>query len=154
MMGRKFSFEVNRRTHAAPSVLFDLETDGARWSEWAKPVVVQSSWARTGFPAPGGIGAVRKVGMWPLFMHEQTVDYEQDRRHAYTLISPWTPAADYHGELTLTPDGRGGTHVTWRGWFTEAIPGTGPLMRALLHGAIRAISARLVRAAERGRVRT
>ncbi|OFJ54056.1 SRPBCC family protein [Mycolicibacterium grossiae] len=149
MTGRTFTFEVNRTSTAPPATLFRLETDAPGWATWAKPVVFQSSWHATGHPEEAGIGAVRKVGMWPLLMLEQTVAYEQDRRHVYELISPRTPAVGYHGEATFTPNAAGGTDLRWRGWFTEGVPGTGPVMRAALRGAIVALSARLVRAAER-----
>ena len=65
MSGRTFSFEVNRTSRAPAATLFLLETDGGRWADWAKPIVMQSGWERQGDPAPGGIGAVRKVGTWP-----------------------------------------------------------------------------------------
>jgi hypothetical protein len=55
----------------------------------------------------------------------------------------------YRGEAVFTPNDAGGTDLRWSGSFTEAIPGTGPVMRALLRGAIVFFSARLVRAAER-----
>jgi len=73
MSGREFSFEVNRTSSAPAATLFRLVADGANWSKWAKPIVLQSSWARQGDPAPGGVGAVRKVGMWPLLVQEETV---------------------------------------------------------------------------------
>jgi hypothetical protein len=150
MSGRTFSFEVNRTSRAPAAALFRLEADGGRWAEWAKPIVLQSSWERQGDPAPGGIGAVRRVGAWPLFMREKTVEYEQDRRHAYELIGPRTPAKGYRAEATFTPNANGGTDIRWRGSFTEGLRGTGPIMRAFMGGAIRLISARLVKAAERG----
>lgn len=64
MSGRTFSFEINRTTSAPAATLFRLETDGGRWSEWAKPIVVQSSWARQGDPAPRAHprGRVRAFG--------------------------------------------------------------------------------------------
>jgi hypothetical protein len=111
--------------------------------------VFQSSWETQGEPAPGGIGAVRKVGLWPMLMREKTVEYEQDHRHVYTLIGPSTPARDYHGEAIFTANAAGGTDLCWRGWFTEGVPGTGPIMRAALKGAIQLISLRLIKAAER-----
>jgi uncharacterized protein YndB with AHSA1/START domain len=149
MSGRKFTFEVNRTSSAPPATLFRIETDGARWSEWAKPIVFQSGWETQGHPEPGGIGAVRRVGLWPMVMLEKTVEYEQDRRHVYALIAPKTPALDYHGEALFTANASGGTDIRWRGWFTEGVPGTGPVMQALLRGAIQVISLRLIRAAER-----
>ncbi|MBV8967186.1 MAG: SRPBCC family protein [Mycobacteriaceae bacterium] len=149
MSGRTFSFEVNRTSRAPAATLFRLETDGARWSEWAKPIIMQSGWEREGDPAPGGLGAVRKVGMWPLLVREETLEYEQDRRHVYALIGPATPVEGYRAEATFTPNASGGTDLRWRGSFTERFPGTGPVMRALLHGAIKFFSARLVTVAER-----
>jgi hypothetical protein len=112
---------------------------------------MQSSWERQGDPAPGGIGAVRKVGTWPFLVREQTVEYEQDRRHVYELIGPPTPAKDYRAEAVFTPNDAGGTDLRWSGSFTEAIPGTGPVMRTLLRGAIKFFSARLVKVAEASR---
>jgi uncharacterized protein YndB with AHSA1/START domain len=149
MSGRTFSFEINRTTHAPPATLFRLETDGARWADWAKPLIVQSSWEQQGDPAPGGIGAVRKVGLWPVLMREKTVEYEQDRRHVYELIGPSTPAKDYRAEALFTPNASGGTDLRWSGSFTEGVPGTGPIMLVFLRGALQLISLRMIKAAER-----
>jgi hypothetical protein len=149
MSGRTFSFEINRTTYAPPATLFRLETDGARWADWAKPLIVQSSWEQQGDPAPGGVGAVRKVGLWPVMMREKTVAYEQDRRHVYALIGPTTPAKDYQAEALFTPNASGGTDLRWRGSFTEGVRGTGPIMLAFLRGALQLISLRMIKAAER-----
>jgi hypothetical protein len=148
MTSKMFSFEINRTTSAQAATLFRLETDGARWSEWAKPLIVQSSWEQRGDPAPGGVGAVRKVGMWPLRMREKTVAYEQDRRHVYTQIGPPLPAKDYRAELLLTPNAAGGTDLRWTGSFTEGLPGTGPVMLIFLRGVVGFLARRLVKAAE------
>jgi len=149
MSGRKFTFEINKTSTAPAATLFRLETDGANWSQWAKPIVVQSGWARQGDPAPGGVGAVRKVGMWPMLVQEETVEYEQDRRHVYKLVGPATPAKDYVGEVAFTPNATGGTDIRWSGSFVEGVPGTGRVMRAALGGAVRYFAGRLVKEAER-----
>jgi uncharacterized protein YndB with AHSA1/START domain len=149
MSGRTFSFEINRTSSAPPATLFRLETDGAHWADWAKPLIVQSSWEQQGDPAPGGIGAIRKVGLWPVLMREKTVEYEQDRRHVYALIGPSTPAKDYRAEALFTPNASGGTELRWRGSFTEGVRGTGPTMLAVLRGALQLISLRMIKAAER-----
>lgn len=143
-----FSFEINRTTSAPPAELFRLETDGARWSQWAKPLIVQSSWERQGDPTPAGVGAVRKVGLWPMLMREETLAYEQDRRHVYAQIGPRLPAKDYRAELLLTPNPSGGTDIRWRGSFTEGLRGTGPLMLVLLRSVVLFLAGRLVKAAE------
>lgn len=149
MAGRKFSFEVNKTSSAPSATLFRLVVDGANWSSWAKPIVWHSSWARQGDPAPGGVGAIRKVGMWPVLVQEETIEYEQDRRHAYKLVGPASPAKDYFGEVVFTPNAAGGTDIRWTGSFTEGVRGTGPLMRAAMGGAVRFFAGRLVKAAER-----
>ncbi len=148
MSDRKFSFEVNRTSTAPAATLFRLVADGANWSKWAKPIVVQSSWARQGEPAPGGVGAIRKLGMWPVLVQEETVAYEQDRRHAYKMVGA-SPVKDYFAEVVLTPNPAGGTDIHWAGSFTEKVPGTGPAMRAALGGAVAFFAGRLVKAAER-----
>jgi len=150
MSGRKFSFDITRTSSAPAATLFRLETDGGNWSSWAKPFVVQWGWARQSDSAPGGIGAIRKVGMWPVLVQEETVEYEQDRRHVYNLVGPATPAKDYVAEVAFTPNATGGTDIRWSGSFVEGVPGTGPVMRAALEGAVRFFSGRLVKAAERG----
>lgn len=148
MPRRTFSFEINRTTSASAAALFRLETDGARWSEWAKPVVFQSSWEQPGEPAPGGFGAIRKVGLWPVLMREKTVEYEADRRHVYELMGRG-PVLDYRGEMLLTPNAAGGTDVCWTGSFSERLRGTGPVMLVAMRGAVQLILGRLVTAAER-----
>jgi polyketide cyclase/dehydrase/lipid transport protein len=149
MTGKTFSFEINRTSSAPASTLFRLETDGGRWSEWAKPVVVQSSWDRQGDPAPGGVGAIRKVGLWPVLLREETVEYELDKRHVYKFAGPSEPAKDYRAEVVFTPNAAGGTDIRWSGSFVEGLPGTGPVTLALLRTTIKVLSAQLVKAAER-----
>jgi hypothetical protein len=149
MSGRKFSFEINKTSSSPPATLFGLVADGANWSKWAGPIIRQSSWARQGDPAPGGVGSVRKLGTWPLLAREETVAYEQDRRHAYKLVGPPIPAKDYSGEVVFTPNPAGGTDIRWTGSFVEGVRGTGPMMRAVLGGLVRSFAGRLVKAAER-----
>ena len=148
MSGKKFSFQVNRTSTASAATIFRLVADGGNWSKWAKPIVAQSGWARQGDPAPGGIGAIRKLGAWPLFVQEETVAYEQDRLHAYKMVGS-SPVQDYLGEVVLTPNPSGGTDISWSGSFTERLAGTGPAMRAALGGAVGFFAGRLVQAAER-----
>ena len=149
MSDKTFSFVVNRTSTAPAATLFRLEADGSQWSKWGKPLAIQSGWVRQGDPSPGGIGAIRKVGVWPFFVQEETIEYEQDRRHVYELIAPPSPAKGYRAEFLLTPNASGGTDIRWSGSFTEGVPGTGRMMLAGMHAAIRFFSRRLVKAAER-----
>ncbi|MFD9891022.1 SRPBCC family protein [Amycolatopsis sp. NPDC059027] len=147
MAARTFSFEVNRTSTAPPSTLFKLETDGSLWSQWARPLVPQSRWARRGDPEPDGVGAVRELGLWPVLVREETLEYEPDRRHVYTFAG-MAPVKDYRAEVFFTPSGDGGTHLRWTGSFTEPLPGTGPALLTAVRGVIRLLSAQLVKAAE------
>ncbi|MEU3272600.1 SRPBCC family protein [Saccharomonospora sp. NPDC006951] len=147
--GRAFSFEVNRTTTAPPHVVFALVVDGANWSNWAKPLVLGSRMLRHGDPPPGGIGAVRVLGTWPVLMRERTVEHEQDRKHSYVLENSGAPLRNYRADLVLTPTESGGTRLHWQGSFTERFRGTGPLVRLGFKGIVTFIAARLTRAAER-----
>jgi hypothetical protein len=144
-----FRFEINRTTSTPAATLFRLETDGASWSQWAKPLIVQSGWEQQGDPAPAGVGAVRKVGMWPMLMREKPIAYEQDRRHVYLQIGPPLPARDYQAEMLLTPNATGGTDIRWTGSFTERLRGSGPIMLIFLRTVVGFLARRLMRAAER-----
>ncbi|GAA4542436.1 SRPBCC family protein [Amycolatopsis samaneae] len=150
MAARRFSFEINRTSTAPPSTLFGLETDGSRWSEWARPLVPQSRWARHGEPEPGGVGAIRELGLWPVLVREETLEYELDRRHVYTFAGA-APVKDYRAEVFFTPTDDGGTNLRWTGSFAEPLPGTGPALLTAVRGTIRFLSAQLVKAAENRR---
>ncbi|MET8846533.1 SRPBCC family protein [Amycolatopsis sp. NPDC004625] len=148
-MGRKYSFEVNRTSTAPPSALFALEADGPRWAEWGKPLIVQARWARRGTDDPDGVGAVREVGLWPVLIREETVEYEPGRKHVYTFFGA-NPIKDYRAEVRFTPTASGGTDLRWTGSFTEPVRGSGPVLAATLRAVIRLFSAKLVKAAESG----
>ncbi|MCO6009092.1 SRPBCC family protein [Actinoallomurus purpureus] len=148
--GRRSSFTATATAHsrADAATLFRLAADGGRWSEWAGPFAPRSSWERQGDPPPGGIGAVRRLGLWPVVVREETVAYEQDRLHGYALRTP-APIRDYRAEVRFEPRDGGGTDVVWEGTFAELIPGTGPLAERVMRLILRSLTRRLVRAAER-----
>lgn len=148
MAGKSFTFEVTRTSSASASTLFALAADGSRWSEWAGPLIPSSSWARRGQPDPGGIGAVRKLGVGPLGVKEETTAYEQDTLHGYKLLG-LAPVSGYHAEVRFAPTADGRTEITWRGEFTERLPGTGPIFKRALSAAIGQIATRLTTYAER-----
>lgn len=148
MSGKTFTFQVNRTSSAPAGELFALVSDGSRWSEWAKPLVPNSTWAKHGDPAPAGVGAIRKLGVGKFGVKEETTAHEQDRLHAYRLITPG-PVKDYHAEVRFTPRQDGGTDLVWTGTATERIPGTAKLAERTLHKLIDQLASKLVKAAER-----
>jgi hypothetical protein len=147
-MARRRSVLVRRGTSAPAATLFRIETDGANWSQWAKPLVLQSEWEREDQPPPAGLGAIRKLGIWPMLGREEII-YEQDLRHVYALVggaASW--ARDYQGEVTFRQDPSGGTEVRWRASFVPTIPGTGWLVSAARRAMVWFFAMRLARAAE------
>ncbi len=126
---------------------FAILEDGSRWSEWAGFFVPRSSWAVPGDP-PGGVGAVRKLGIGPLVSLERVVEHVPGSRLAYVVASP-SPYRDYRAEVDLTPLATGGTQIVWQGSFTPNVPGTGALLRWFLHRLVAGFATNLAKAADR-----
>lgn len=145
MTARTFSFEINRTSTAPPEVLFRLETDAPCWAAWGRPL--RAGWDREA-DEPGGVGAIRRIGLWPVLTFEETLVYERNRRHVYTFARR-APVPGYRAEVTFTPNASGGTDLCWRGSFAEPLPGTGPIVQAFLRGVVATLATRLVRGAER-----
>ncbi len=136
MPGRKFPSRPPARAPPLPRRCFGSRPTAPTGRSGPSQWFFNRSWVRQGDPAPGGSGCC-KVGMWPLLVQEETVEYEQDRRHAYKLIGSPSPVKDYSSEVVFTPNSAGGTDIRWTGSFTEGVRGTGPVMRAALGGAVR-----------------
>ena len=129
-------------------MVFAILEDGSRWSQWAGLFVPRSSWAVEGTPVPGGVGAVRRLGIGPLVSLERVVEHVPDQHLAYVVASP-SPYRDYLAEVDLTPTDDGGTHIVWQASFTPNVRGTGPVLRWFLHRLVTGFTAKLATAAER-----
>lgn len=148
MPGKTFNFQVTKTSSAAPSTLFDLVADGARWSEWAKPLVQSSSLDKPGVGDPNGVGSVRKLGVGKVGVKEETTASEPGKLHAYKLLTPG-PVKNYHAEVRFNARQDGGTDLVWSGTATEVIPGTGKVAAAALSKMLGVLADKLVKAAER-----
>jgi hypothetical protein len=143
-----YSYEVSARSAAPPERVFDLLADATSWPRWAGPLIAQASWEREGTPAPSGVGAIRKLGRWPMFGREQIVVFDPPGHHAYTLVSG-NPVRNYRADVMLAPDGDG-TTITWGATFDPLVPGTGPLLVKSYLRLIGSFARRLGAYAERG----
>ena len=132
---------VGARSAAPPEVVFAILADGARWSEWAGPAVPSSRWEREGDPAPGGVGAIRRLGRSPFVGREEILEYDPPRHLAYTVLSG-IPVRSYRADVDIEPDGDGSV-IRWRSTFEPKIPGTGPLLRRLLTRLLGSFARRL-----------
>jgi uncharacterized protein YndB with AHSA1/START domain len=128
------SYEVTAHSTARPERLFELVADATSWPLWAGSLTTHGSWEREGTPQPGGVGAIRKLGRWPIYGREEIVAYEPPTHLAYTIVRG-QPVRNYRADVKLTGD-RDGTLITWAGTFDPLIPGTGELVTALFRRII------------------
>jgi uncharacterized protein YndB with AHSA1/START domain len=128
------SYEVTAHSSALPEPVFALLADATSWPRWAGSLATHGSWEREGTPPPGGVGAIRKLGRWPMYGREEIVRYEPPTHLAYTIVRG-QPVRNYRADLTLTPDGDG-TLITWTGTFDPLIPGTGKLVTVIFRRII------------------
>jgi hypothetical protein len=61
------TYEFIVESRAARTEVFAVLADATRWREWAGKMITVSEWEREGDPAPGGVGAVRKLGRPPAY---------------------------------------------------------------------------------------
>jgi uncharacterized protein YndB with AHSA1/START domain len=130
--------------------VFEVLADATRWHEWAGFTVATSEWEREGVPAPGGVGAVRKLGRWPMFGREQITEYDPPRHLGYTILSG-PPVRGYHADIDLLPTAGGGTTIRWSGAFEPSVPGTGAALAAVLERIVHNYGRAAAKEAERRR---
>ena len=125
-----YSYSVSAHSSAPPERVFALLDDALSWTRWAKPTIGHAEWERQGDPPPGGVGAIRKLGRWPMYGREEIVEREPPSHHAYTMLSG-NPVRNYRADIALVSDDRGGTNITWLGTFDPLVPGTGRVLVAI-----------------------
>jgi uncharacterized protein YndB with AHSA1/START domain len=140
------SYEITTRSSGSPERVFALLADATSWKSWAGPLIGHASWEREGNPAPGGVGAIRKLGRWPMFGREQIVVSEPPTHHAYTMLSG-NPVRNFRADVRLTPDGDG-TLIKWSGTFEPLVPGTGRALEAFYRRLVGSFARRLATYAE------
>ena len=149
MPRREYTAKATERSSATPEALYALVSDAEKWTTWAGVLAPRSMWVRQGAAEPTGVGAIRKVGMWPVWVREETTAAEPGRRHEYVLRNRG-PIKSYVGEVLLTPNPGGGTDIDWTVRFTELVPGTGRALHVGVQQLIRTLAKKLARGAERG----
>jgi uncharacterized protein YndB with AHSA1/START domain len=142
------TYEFTVESRADPAAVFAVLADATRWREWAGKMITVSEWEREGEPAPGGVGAVRKLGRPPAYALEQIVEYDPPHHLAYTILRG-LPVRGYHADIDLLPTSTGGTTIRWAGAFEPTIPGTGAVFAAMLHRIVHGYAAAAASEAER-----
>jgi Polyketide cyclase / dehydrase and lipid transport len=125
------TYEFTVSSTASPEAVFAVLADATRWREWAGFMITVSEWEREGDPAPGGVGAIRRLGRPPAYASEQILEYDPPRHLAYTIVRG-LPVRGYHADIDFLGSPDGGTTIRWSGAFEPKIPGTGALFAAVL----------------------
>ncbi len=124
-------YEFTVPSSASPETVFAVLADATRWREWAGSMITVSEWEREGDPAPGGVGAIRRLGRPPAFALEQILEYDPPHHLAYTIVRG-LPVRGYHADIEFLDAPDGATTIRWSGAFEPKIPGTGALFAAVL----------------------
>jgi uncharacterized protein YndB with AHSA1/START domain len=144
-MVSRASYEVTARSAAPPERVFALLADVPSWQEWAGPMVLRSWWEREGDPPPGGVGAVRRLGVRGASSREEIVAYEPPRHLGYVWHT--RIVRNYRADVRLEPDGAG-TRIVWSGSFTPTSLGPAPVMRRFFRAMVGGFARRLAAYAE------
>jgi len=144
------TYEFTVESRATPEAVFAVLADATRWREWAGKMITVSEWEREGDPAPGGVGAVRKLGRPPAFALEQIVEYDPPRHLAYTILRG-LPVRGYHADIDLVPGRDGGTTIRWSGAFEPSVWGTGAALEAVVGRIVHGYAKAAAKEAERRR---
>jgi hypothetical protein len=136
------SYDVRTWTSAQPSEVFELVADATTWKRWAGPMIMKSWFGREGTPAPGGVGAIRRLGAPGFATSEEITEYDPPHYLAYTILGR-APMRGYRAIVSLDPE-KGGTRITWAGAFEPVVPGTGRLLawvlKRIIGGMVKGLS--------------
>ena len=141
------TYELTVASSAPPVAVFEVLADATRWREWAGRTVTVSDWERAGDPAPGGVGAIRRLGRPPAFALEEILEYDPPHHLAYTIVRG-LPVRGYHADIDLLA-ADGGTAIRWAGAFEPKLPGTGALFAAILERIVHGYATSAAAEAER-----
>jgi len=113
------SIHVTRSIPAPPEAVFDRLADHANYDRF-RPIH-RSELVREGDPAPNGVGALRRIKVFPLVFEEEITAYERPTRLDYLIVKLNVPFRHDGGSIKLTPAGDS-THVDWRSTYSVPTP--------------------------------
>jgi uncharacterized protein YndB with AHSA1/START domain len=142
------SYEVVVHSKAPREKVFALVADATSWPRWAKPYVMFGEWIQEGDPAPGGVGAIRRLGSKAWGVKEQITEFDPPDYLAYTIVTK-TPLREYRAIVSTDKDGDG-CRITWAASMEGRFPGAGRVMAFLLGRSIKKMATGLARYAETG----
>ena len=122
------SIHVTRTIPAPAEEVFDVLADHANYDRFR--AIHGSELIREGTPAPNGLGALRRIKVWPLTFEEEITAYDRPSRLDYLIVKLNVPFHHDGGKITLTPDGDA-TRVDWRSSYSVPTPVVGGLQELI-----------------------
>jgi uncharacterized protein YndB with AHSA1/START domain len=113
------SIHVTRTIPAPAEAVFDRLADHANYDRF-RPIH-RSELLREGKPKPNGIGALRRIKVWPLVFEEEITAYDRPNRLDYLIVKLNVPFEHDGGSIRLTEED-GATRVDWRSTYRVPIP--------------------------------
>lgn len=138
-------FTLTRTTPAAIEDVFDALTDHRAYASIT--ALRHSTLEREGYPAPDGVGAIRRLSVIGPPAREEVTVYERPGRFAYELRSG-LPVRDHVGTVELSRTAAG-TRIVYTVRATPARPLLGPVLAPVMRRAIAHLLCGVVGAAER-----
>ena len=123
---RKRHISIHVDSAAPPATVFRLLAEGPTWPDWSP--IESFELERPGDPPPEGVGAIRVFRRGRTTGRDQILEAVPSSRLAYASRSG-LPVRDDVGQVDLTPNGDGGTHLPWHSDFQPAVRGTGWLVQ-------------------------
>ncbi len=107
--------------NAAPKVVFEKMADHENINQWI-PMIdheVQVDHSHATIPGENGVGTIRICEFGGDTLTEEIRYFNSGHSYAYSVIeNEDTPATDHLGVITIEDDGKGGSLVSWRQYFT------------------------------------
>jgi hypothetical protein len=138
-------YRVGATTPAPVEVVWPLVGEARRWRDWS--FLTRTELEREGEPAPDGVGAVRHFTRFGVGSREEVVVWDPPHHLAYRILRGF-PVRNYRANVTLTAEG-GGTRIEWVGTFDPKLPGSGPVLDAVLRRMMQRFADGLAAHAER-----
>jgi len=140
------TYDIRVPCKAPQEKVFGLVADASTWLKWAGPTIRYSAWEREGDPAPGGVGAIRRLGSKQFSTREEITEYDPPHYLAYTILTR-TPLRAYRAIVSVDKEGDG-CRITWAATGEGRFPGAAPVMMFVLSRVVRGFVTRLARYAE------
>ncbi len=127
---------VRQRLGAPPASVWRLISEPDQMNRWSSAPIALRSPGEGG--RPGGVGAMRTVGLLGASLLEVVRVAEPPHRLVYTVVGGVVGLRRHEGELVLEPAPDGGCDLTWTVDLELAVPGPAAIATSVVGRQLRA----------------